>query len=184
VVTRTRFTLLSRSNLHNKVLWLLVLNFTGSPINPPSRCSQLVSESFSSYGTNRPKRWILRERGWWSTTRRRSPSSTSQEMTSPLTLARVTRRRTGRRGGASRGSSTMTAMNLLLHQETTMTTRLKRNRLIKTFHLIILVFISIPMLIFFQFLLVNLHTLMERTTLFGVTKCVVTYFLSIIVFGR
>jgi hypothetical protein len=33
--TRTRFKLLSRSNLHNKVLWLLVLNFTGSPIHPP-----------------------------------------------------------------------------------------------------------------------------------------------------
>jgi hypothetical protein len=31
---RTRFKLLSRSNLHNKVLWLLVLNFTGSPIHP------------------------------------------------------------------------------------------------------------------------------------------------------
>jgi hypothetical protein len=40
------------------------------------------------------------------------------------------------------------------------------------------------MLICFQFLLVNLHTLMERTTLFGVTKCVVTYFLSILAFGR
>jgi hypothetical protein len=34
-----------------------------------------------------------------------------------------------------------------------------------------------------QFLLVNLHTLMERTTLFGVTKCVVIYSLSILVFG-
>jgi hypothetical protein len=33
--TRTRLKLLSRSNLHNKVLWLLVLNFTGSPIHPP-----------------------------------------------------------------------------------------------------------------------------------------------------
>jgi hypothetical protein len=33
-------------------------------------------------------------------------------------------------------------------------------------------------------LLVNLHTLIERTTPFGVTKCVVTYFLSILVFGR
>jgi hypothetical protein len=32
---RTRLKLLSRSNLHNKVLWLLVLNFTGSPIHPP-----------------------------------------------------------------------------------------------------------------------------------------------------
>jgi hypothetical protein len=33
--TRTRFKLLSRSNFHNIVLWLLVLNFTGSPIHPP-----------------------------------------------------------------------------------------------------------------------------------------------------
>jgi hypothetical protein len=40
------------------------------------------------------------------------------------------------------------------------------------------------MLIFYQFHLVNLHTLMEKTTFFGVTKCVVTYFLSILVFGR
>jgi hypothetical protein len=50
--------------------------------------------------------------------------------------------------------------------------------------LIILVFLSIPMLICFQFILVNLHTLMERTILFGVTKCVVIYSLSILVFGR
>jgi hypothetical protein len=70
------------------------------------------------------------------------------------------------------------------HQETTTTmTRLKRNRLIKTIHLIILVFHSILMLICYQFHLVNLHTLMEKTTLFGVTKCIVTYFLSILVFG-
>jgi hypothetical protein len=41
VFTRTRFKLLSRSNFHNQVLWLLVLNFTGSPIHPPSRCSQV-----------------------------------------------------------------------------------------------------------------------------------------------
>jgi hypothetical protein len=67
-------------------------------------------------------------------------------------------------------------------QETT-TTR-KGNWLIQIFHLIILVFLLIPMLIYFLFLLVNLHTLMERTTLFGVTKCVVTYFLSILVYGR
>jgi hypothetical protein len=60
----------------------------------------------------------------------------------------------------------------------------KRNRLIQNFHLIILVFLIIPMLICFLFLLVNLHTLMERTTLFGVTKYVVTYFLSILVYGR
>jgi hypothetical protein len=108
--------------------------------------------------------------------------STSQEMASPLTLARVTRRRMGRRRGASRRSCTTTATNLLLHQETT-TTR-KRNRLIQIFQLIILVFLSIPMLICFEVLLVNLHTLMERTTLFGVIKFVVIYFLSILVFGR
>jgi hypothetical protein len=37
---------------------------------------------------------------------------------------------------------------------------------------------------YFQFRLGNLLTLMERTTPFGVTKCVVTYSLSIQVFGR
>jgi hypothetical protein len=50
--------------------------------------------------------------------------------------------------------------------------------------LIILVFHLILMLICYQFHLGNLHTLMEKTILFGVTKCVVTYFLSILVFGR
>jgi hypothetical protein len=69
-----------------------------------------------------------------------------------------------------------------LHQETTATR--KRNRLIQIIHLIILVFLLISILICFQFLLVNLHTLMERTTLFGVTKCVVIYSLFILVFGR
>jgi hypothetical protein len=134
-------------------------------------------------GTNRPQRWILREKGWWSTTRRMSPSSTSRGRTSPLTLTQVIRRRTGRRRGASRRSSTTTETSLLLPQETTNTTR-KRNRLTQIFHLIILVFRIIPMLICSLFLLVNLHTLMERTTLFGVTKCVVTFSLSILVFGR
>ena len=60
----------------------------------------------------------------------------------------------------------------------------KKKRLTQNFHLIILVFRIIPMPICFLFLLVNLHTLMERTTLFGVTKCVVTFSLSILVFGR
>jgi NADH:ubiquinone oxidoreductase subunit 3 (subunit A) len=60
----------------------------------------------------------------------------------------------------------------------------KKNRLTQTFYLIILVFRIIPMPICFLFLLVNLHTLMERTTLFGVTKCVVTFSLFILVFGR
>jgi hypothetical protein len=77
------------------------------------------------------------------------------------------------------------SMNLLLHQETTtMMIHLKRNRLIKIIHLIILAFHSIIMLIYYQFHLGNLRTLMEKTTHFGVTKCVVTYFLSILVFGR
>jgi hypothetical protein len=68
-------------------------------------------------------------------------------------------------------------------QEMMTTTRI-RNQLTQTFHLIILVFRIIPMPICFLFLLVNLHTLMERTTLFGVTKCVVTFSLFILVFGR
>jgi hypothetical protein len=93
------------------------------------------------------------------------------------------KKKTGRRRGASRRSSTTTATSLLLPQETTTTTR-KRNRLTQTIHLIILVFLLIPMLIYFQFHLGNLRTLMEKTTYFGVTKCVVTYFLSIQVFGR
>jgi hypothetical protein len=68
--------------------------------------------------------------------------------------------------------------------ETPTTTTRKRNRLTQTFHLTILVFRVIPILICFLFLLVNLHTLMERTTLFGVKKCVVTFSLFILVFGR
>jgi hypothetical protein len=110
----------------------------------------------------------------------------SQETTSLPTQAQVTRRGMERRRGASRKSSTTTAMPLHLHQETTMTTTpyRKRKRLIKIIHLCIPVFHSILMLICYQFDLENLHTLMEKTTLFGVTKCVVTYFLSILVFGR
>jgi hypothetical protein len=106
------------------------------------------------------------------------------ETTSQPTQARVTRKETERRRGASRRSSTVTVMPRLLHHTTTMTPRQRRNRLIKTIHLIILVFHSILMLICYQFHLENLHTLMEKTTLFGVTKCVVAYFLSILVFGR
>jgi NADH:ubiquinone oxidoreductase subunit 3 (subunit A) len=60
----------------------------------------------------------------------------------------------------------------------------KKKPVNSNFHLIILVFLIIPMPICFLFLLVNLHTLMERTTLFGVTKCVVTFSLSILVVGR
>jgi hypothetical protein len=42
----------------------------------------------------------------------------------------------------------------------------------------------VQMHICFPFLLANLHTLMGRTTDFGVTKCVVTCSLSIQVYGR
>jgi hypothetical protein len=51
IALSTRFDsqLLSHTNISiTKFCGYLVLNFTGSPIHPPSRCSQLVSESFSS----------------------------------------------------------------------------------------------------------------------------------------
>jgi hypothetical protein len=54
----------------------------------------------------------------------------------------------------------------------------------RTFLSIILVFRKNQMIICFPFLLVNLHTLMERTTDFGVTKCVATCSLLIQVYGR
>jgi hypothetical protein len=60
----------------------------------------------------------------------------------------------------------------------------KKKQLTQTFLLTILVFRLTPMLIYFRFHLGNLRTSMEKTTHFGVTKCVVTYSLSIQVFGR
>jgi hypothetical protein len=60
----------------------------------------------------------------------------------------------------------------------------KKKRSTQTFLLITLVFRIIRILICFPFLLVNLLTLMERTTDFGVTKCVATCFLFIQVYGR
>jgi hypothetical protein len=93
------------------------------------------------------------------------------------------KKREGRRRGASRRSSTTTAMLRLLHHMTT-TTLQRRKRLIKTVHLIIPVFHLIQMLICYQFHLGNLHTLMEKTTLSGVIKCVVIYFLFILVSRR
>jgi uncharacterized membrane protein YqgA involved in biofilm formation len=60
----------------------------------------------------------------------------------------------------------------------------KKKSVTQTFLLTILEFCLTPMLIYFQLDLGNLHTLMEKTTHFGVTKCVVTYSLSIQVFGR
>ena len=80
-----------------------------------------------------------------------------------LTRAQVKRRRMERRRGASRRLSTTTATNLPLLKRTT-NTRRKRKRLTRTFLLITLIFRIIPMLIFFLFHLVNILTLMERTT--------------------
>jgi hypothetical protein len=60
----------------------------------------------------------------------------------------------------------------------------KRRRLTRTSLLITLVFRKVQMLICFPFPSVNLLTLMERTTDFGVTKCVATCSLSIQVYGR
>ena len=103
----------------------------------------------------------------------------------PPTQARVTRKETGRRRGASRRSSTTTVMPHLLHQGTTTTPpRSRKRRLIKTTPLIILASLIIQILICYQFHLGNPHTLMEKTILSGVIKCIVIYFLSILVSGR
>jgi hypothetical protein len=135
-------------------------------------------------GTNRPKRWILRKRGWWSTIRKRSPSSMSQETTSLPTQARVTRRGTRRRKGASKRLSTTTAMPHLLHQGTTTTPRQRKRRSIKIIRLITLAFLTIQMRIYYQFLSENIHTSMERIIHFGVIKCIVIYFLSILAYEK
>jgi DNA integrity scanning protein DisA with diadenylate cyclase activity len=50
--------------------------------------------------------------------------------------------------------------------------------------LIIPIFHTIQMYIYFLFILENLHTLMEKTIHFGAIKCVVIYFPSILVFGK
>jgi hypothetical protein len=60
----------------------------------------------------------------------------------------------------------------------------KKKTVNSIFLLIILVFRIIPMLICFPFHLVNLHTSMERTIDFGVTKCVAISSLFIQVYGR
>src|SRR5689334_18107210 len=106
-------------------------------------------------------------------------------MTSPMTRARATSEEMGRRRrqDASRRSSTTTAMSPLLPKRTTTTTN-KENRLIRTFLLITLVFRKVHILICSPFHSASPHTLMERTTDFGATKCVVTYSLSILVYGR
>src|SRR5688572_20959845 len=105
-------------------------------------------------------------------------------MTSPTTRAQATNAKMGRRRrqDTSRRSSTTTAMSLLPPKRTTNTR--ERNRSIRTFLLITLVFLKVLMLTYYLFHLVNLLILMERTTDFGVTKCVVTCSLSILAYGR
>jgi hypothetical protein len=102
--------------------------------------------------------------------------------------ARATNEEMGRRrrqGASRRSSTTTTTMNPLLPKRTTTTTTTtKERRLIQTFLSIIIVFRIAQMHICFPFLLANLHTLMGRTTDFGVTKCVVTCSLSIQAYGR
>src|SRR5688500_8095019 len=108
-------------------------------------------------------------------------------MTSPTTRAQAIDEKMGRRRrqGASRRLSTTTATNLPLPKRTTTTTTTsKGNRLILTSLLTTLVFRKVQIHIFFPFHSASLHTLMGRTTDFGATKCVVTYSLSILVYGR
>jgi hypothetical protein len=66
----------------------------------------------------------------------------------------------------------------------TTTTRPKRKRLNKITPLIILSSLTIQMLIYSLFHLENPHTSMEGITHFGVIKCVVAYFPSILAFGK
>jgi hypothetical protein len=94
------------------------------------------------------------------------------------------KKRDGKKKSASRRSSITTAMPHLLHQGTTTTPHQRKRRSIKIILLIISVFHTIQMHIYFLFLLENLHTLMERITHFGAIKCIVIYFLSILVFGK
>jgi hypothetical protein len=110
----------------------------------------------------------------------------SQKLTSPLTQAQTTRRKMERRRGASRRSSTTIVIPPLLHQGTTTmkTPRRKRKWLIKTIILIILVSLTTQMHIYCLFHLKNPLTLMKKIILSGVIKCIVIYFLSILVFGR
>ena len=60
----------------------------------------------------------------------------------------------------------------------------QRKPVILTFPLTTLVFRKVQIHICFLFHSASPHTLMGRTTDFGVTKCVLTYFLSIQAFGR
>jgi hypothetical protein len=127
-------------------------------------------------------------KGLVSITRRRLSTSKSRKVTSPQTQARITSERMGRRKGPSRRLSTTIATPPLLHQGMTTTTKShprKRNRLIKIIHLITLAFHIIQMLIYCLFHSVNPHPHFDGDDYsFGVIKCVVIYFLSILAFGK
>jgi hypothetical protein len=60
----------------------------------------------------------------------------------------------------------------------------KKKTVNQNYPFIIPAFRTIQMPIYCLFLLENPHTLMERITHFGVIKCVVIYFLSILAFGK
>jgi hypothetical protein len=110
----------------------------------------------------------------------------SQKVTSPLTQAQTIREMMERRRGASRRSSTTTVTPPLLHQgmTTTKTLRRKRKQLIRTILLIILASLIIRMFIYYLFHSVIPLALMEKTILFGAIKCVVIYFLPILVYEK
>jgi hypothetical protein len=69
-------------------------------------------------------------------------------------------------------------------QGTTTTTRPRKRQSIKIIPLITLECPIIQMHIYYQFPSKNLHTLMEKNIRFGVIKCVVIYFLSILAYGK
>ena len=125
-------------------------------------------------------------KGLVSITRRRLSTSKSRKVTSPQTQARITSERMGRRKGPSRRLSTTIATPPLLHQGMTTTTpRPKGKQLIKTTPLIIPTFRIIQMLIYCLFHSVNPHPHFDGDDYsFGVIKCVVIYFLSILAFGK
>jgi hypothetical protein len=62
-------------------------------------------------------------------------------------------------------------------------TKRQLNMIIPKCLLITLVFLIMPMLIYFLFLLACLLALMGRIIFGGVTKCIVIYFLFILAFG-
>jgi hypothetical protein len=165
---RTRLKLLSRSNLHNKVLWLLVLNFTGSPIHPPLSALNWYQSRSLHLRDYSPEEMDPKGKGMVVNDKEESLFNEPRDHM-PTDSGSSHKKKDGKKKRRTRRSSTTTAMDPLLHQETTMTIlRQRKRRLIKTIPLIIPAFRTIQMPIYFLFLLENPHTLMERITHFGV----------------